>query len=375
MLYLFSLFPFCFVSGVYKVDVDAEQQKVTVSGSVEPSALIKKLLRAGKHAELWSQKSNQDPKPQQAHCVKDEKNAKGQKVGLIKGLKAFKNQHNFPSLGLEDEEDCDEDDDDGYDEEEEEELRFISEKAKHLDLLKQANEANAKKAAVAANTKATNGGGNGNAGKKGGGENPNQNVGFKNMNGGSDPKSMSFQTNNKINGNFHLGGVGGIGNPNYGGGQGNRLSEINGMGLGFHDLGASGLAFQGQPNAFQGCGLPTSGSGAFGAGNNLSPMMLNLQGSSSHQQQHHHPSSSLGMDMNMNMNMYNRQSMINDNRFIQPQPQMMFHKSPIVHPFTGYYQYPPLYPTIYPDHTDNATAAAAAQEDFNNQTASSCSIM
>ncbi|KAK4283639.1 hypothetical protein QN277_000568 [Acacia crassicarpa] len=41
------------IDGVFIVDIDSEQGKVTVSGNVEPNILIKKLVKSGKHAELW----------------------------------------------------------------------------------------------------------------------------------------------------------------------------------------------------------------------------------------------------------------------------------------------------------------------------------
>ncbi|KAL0384803.1 UNVERIFIED_CONTAM: Heavy metal-associated isoprenylated plant protein 36 [Sesamum radiatum] len=44
------------VQGVEFVDVDTKQLKVTVGGSVEADTLIKKLVKAGKKAELWPQK-------------------------------------------------------------------------------------------------------------------------------------------------------------------------------------------------------------------------------------------------------------------------------------------------------------------------------
>lgn len=44
---------------MYKVSIDAEQQKVTVSGSVDAATLINKLTKSGKHAQLWSQNINQ----------------------------------------------------------------------------------------------------------------------------------------------------------------------------------------------------------------------------------------------------------------------------------------------------------------------------
>ncbi|CAI9762658.1 unnamed protein product [Fraxinus pennsylvanica] len=42
------------IEGVYTTNIDAEQGKVTVSGNVDPTTLIKKLAKIGKHAELWS---------------------------------------------------------------------------------------------------------------------------------------------------------------------------------------------------------------------------------------------------------------------------------------------------------------------------------
>ncbi|XP_054785905.1 heavy metal-associated isoprenylated plant protein 32-like [Prosopis cineraria] len=41
------------IDGVFTTEIDLEQGKVTVSGNVEPNILIKKLLKSGKHAELW----------------------------------------------------------------------------------------------------------------------------------------------------------------------------------------------------------------------------------------------------------------------------------------------------------------------------------
>ncbi|KAK9115385.1 hypothetical protein Syun_022182 [Stephania yunnanensis] len=172
------------IEGVYTVNIDADQQKVSVSGSVDANTLIKKLVKSGKHAELWSQKSNQNQKQQQSNCVVDKGN-KNQKQGLMKGLEAFKNQHKFPAFVDIDDDDDDCDDEDGI---EEEELRFIRDKANQLGLIRQ------QQANVAANNAKKNGGlannsnakvnnsGNGNMGKKGnnnGGGNPNQNMGMK----------------------------------------------------------------------------------------------------------------------------------------------------------------------------------------------------
>ncbi|KAF9618375.1 hypothetical protein IFM89_001010 [Coptis chinensis] len=41
------------IDGVYTSSIDAEQGKVTVSGNVDPSTIIKKFAKAGKHVEIW----------------------------------------------------------------------------------------------------------------------------------------------------------------------------------------------------------------------------------------------------------------------------------------------------------------------------------
>ncbi|XP_023537434.1 heavy metal-associated isoprenylated plant protein 36 [Cucurbita pepo subsp. pepo] len=46
------------VEGVYETDIDWRQQKVVVKGNVESETLIKKLLKTGKHAELWPENSD-----------------------------------------------------------------------------------------------------------------------------------------------------------------------------------------------------------------------------------------------------------------------------------------------------------------------------
>ncbi|XP_077211174.1 uncharacterized protein LOC143846585 [Tasmannia lanceolata] len=300
------------IEGVYTVNIDAEQQKVTVSGNIDPASLIKKLVRGGKHAELWSQKSQQQP-----HCIKDNKNTKDQKEGLIKGLYASS--------------DSDSDD-------EEEELRILMERANRMGLLRQANEANAKKSVANQNKK----GANQNVGKKpGANPNTNQNVGLKNA-GGSEQKNKNVSPNSKMNTSAHMGGV--IGSPN--GGESKKGNEINGMGLGyqghgagFGGLGGNGLGFHPQPNTFQG---PSS-------------MMMNMHG---YQQ---HPSS-----MMMNMNMQNRHNMMHDNRYMQP--QMMYHRSPVLPPYTGLYQYNPD-----PNYqSDNADYGAYM---FSDENANNCAIM
>ncbi|PSR92689.1 Heavy metal-associated isoprenylated plant protein [Actinidia chinensis var. chinensis] len=54
------------IDGVYKISIDSEQGKVTVSGNVEPATLIKKLGKSGKHAELWGA-----PKPNNQNQLKN----------------------------------------------------------------------------------------------------------------------------------------------------------------------------------------------------------------------------------------------------------------------------------------------------------------
>ncbi|XP_073313991.1 uncharacterized protein [Primulina huaijiensis] len=49
------------IQGVYKVNIDAEQGKVFVSGNVDPAVLIEKLEKSGKHAELWGTQNGQNP--------------------------------------------------------------------------------------------------------------------------------------------------------------------------------------------------------------------------------------------------------------------------------------------------------------------------
>lgn len=38
--------------GIFPTDIDLEKGKVTITGNVDPSILIKKLAKSGKHAEL-----------------------------------------------------------------------------------------------------------------------------------------------------------------------------------------------------------------------------------------------------------------------------------------------------------------------------------
>lgn len=360
---------------MYQVNIDTEQQKVTVSGSVDAATLIKKLVRAGKHAEIWSQKANQNQK-QKTNCIKDDKNNKGQQQGLIKGLEVFKNQQKFPAFSSEEDDDFFDDDDE---DDEEEELRFIREKANQLGLLRQqAIEANnAKKGvgvgaiAAASNNGKMNNIGNVNAGngKKG---NPNQNMVMKASPGGMDPKTMAAL---KMNSGAHLGG------GNINGGEVKRGNDINAMmGLaGFHGNGVNNVAsaaalggnssglggFQVQshnPHQGSSASFPTGG---YATGQQYpSSMLMNMNG-------YNHPSP-------MMMNMQARNAMQQQQ---QQQPQMMYHRSPFVPPTTGYYyNYSPSpspspnpsYPYTEPNYYSGHNSAAHM---FSDENTSSCSIM
>ncbi|KAJ7977944.1 heavy metal-associated isoprenylated plant protein 3-like, partial [Quillaja saponaria] len=52
------------IEGVYTTDIDLRQQKVIVTGNVDSQTLIKKLVKAGKHAELWPEKADSKEKKQ-----------------------------------------------------------------------------------------------------------------------------------------------------------------------------------------------------------------------------------------------------------------------------------------------------------------------
>ncbi|XP_068659906.1 heavy metal-associated isoprenylated plant protein 35 [Aristolochia californica] len=52
------------VEGVYTTTIDSQQHKVMVTGNVDADTLIKKLLKSGKVAELWPEKSEKKDKKQ-----------------------------------------------------------------------------------------------------------------------------------------------------------------------------------------------------------------------------------------------------------------------------------------------------------------------
>ncbi|CAL5209922.1 unnamed protein product [Lathyrus oleraceus] len=339
------------IEGVYQVQIDGEQQKVTVSGSVDAATLIKKLLRSGKYAELWSQKSNnnQNQKQKNSNVVKDDKN-KGQKQELVKGLEAFKNQQKFPAFSSED-------DDEYYnyvddEEEEDEEMQIVREKANQIHMIRQnaADACNVKKGIGAKMNNAcnVNGNGNGSGCKKGG---PNQNMGMKESANGVDQKTMAAM---KMN-NAHLVGSGEtlhLGESKRGSDIGammnlagfngnNNNNNNNGVGSAATILGGNSAAI---PN------------GGFVTGQFPPTMLMNMNGFNNH-------SSPI---MNMNM-----QQARNGMMMQQQQPQMMYHRSPFVPPNTGYYY---NYNNYIPANASEDHHSAAHMFSDDNTT-SSCSIM
>ncbi|XP_010922573.1 heavy metal-associated isoprenylated plant protein 37 [Elaeis guineensis] len=356
------------IEGVYTVSIDAEQQKVTVSGNVDSKTLIKKLARSGKYAELWTQKpNNQSYKLNQQHqaarSLKDgTKNSKGQpNQALIQGLKAFKNQqHKFDSLSSDDE---DYDDDDEIDVDE---LRLLGDKMNQLNLLRQANNA----AAAAANAKKNgNAGGNDNnvAGKKGGGH-ANQNMGLKGPNG-PDQKGL-----NAAFPNYKMGNVAHLGGGSLNAGEGRRVGDVNGLmgmgglqGLGGNNVFGFHQAQQQQRQQQQHLGntlptgFPANGGGGL-SGAHQAPMMGSLQA------YQNHPSA-----MMMNSRGLDNNTLVNESRYMQP--QMMYNRAPQIPPYTGYYY--PYYPSPYlyhQVHHQPETGDYGAHL-FSDENTSSCAVM
>ncbi|KAL5561499.1 hypothetical protein UlMin_031246 [Ulmus minor] len=61
------------IEGVYTTTIDSQQHKVTVTGNVDSEILIKKLLRSGKHAELWPVEKSEKKKSKSKNKQKDPK--------------------------------------------------------------------------------------------------------------------------------------------------------------------------------------------------------------------------------------------------------------------------------------------------------------
>ncbi|KAJ0492471.1 putative heavy metal-associated domain, HMA, heavy metal-associated domain superfamily [Helianthus annuus] len=229
------------IDGVYQVNIDTEQQKVTVSGSVDHETLIKKLVRAGKHAELWSNKStethnqsqSQNYENQKGSCMKDDKKNKAQKQDFLKALESLKNQQKFQPLISEEDDDYLNDDEDEDDiEKHEEEMKLQAPKANQLALLRQQQQQHAAVAAANSNSNSNSNGkpvNGGNVGKVGlnqnGGVKMNNNINNNNMNVGEGKRvnDMSSIMNN-------LDGFGGGSIGNLGGFQIPQKNTVLGSG-------------------------------------------------------------------------------------------------------------------------------------------------
>ncbi|MCD7451843.1 hypothetical protein HAX54_013556 [Datura stramonium] len=381
------------IEGVYQVNIDSEQQKVSVSGSVDSGTLIKKLVKAGKHAELWSQNNTNQTQNQNPNCIKENnknnKNQKQQQGGIIKNLESLKNQQKFNFVPEEVDyldEDDDDEDDDGY---AEEEMRFVRDRARQMALLRQQAEANnnAKKAMAAgmANGKVNNNNvANGNSGKKTG---PIQNMTMKANPGGGgiDQRAMAAMKMNMNNAAAQLGG-----NVNV------NLGDAAKMGIGGNDINAM-MNFAGfHGNNSNGTATNNNNvaailNGGVGGGgfqvhpNNVIPGSLATGG-------HHHPSASMLMNMNnggVQQQQYNPSPMLMNfqNRPMQQQqPQMMYNRSPFIPPATGYYynnsnNYGQVPCTSFADPYYYTSGAAAADQSatnthmFSDENPNSCSIM
>ncbi|XP_027160556.1 heavy metal-associated isoprenylated plant protein 35-like [Coffea eugenioides] len=59
------------VQGVDGIDIDIKQHKVTVTGDVDANTLLRKLIKSGKHAELWPEKA--EPKEKKTSSKSKEK--------------------------------------------------------------------------------------------------------------------------------------------------------------------------------------------------------------------------------------------------------------------------------------------------------------
>ncbi|CAN4124929.1 unnamed protein product [Withania somnifera] len=371
------------IEGVYQVNIDSEQQKVTVSGSVESGNLIKKLVKAGKHAELWSQNNNnQSPKRNPNRFKDNNKNNKNQRqqVGIIKNhLESLKNQQKFNLVHEEVDfldEDDDDEDDDGY---AEDDVR------RQMALLRQQAETsnNGKKAMAAAMANGNINNNNVANGKKTG---PIQNMSMKANpeSAGIDPRTMAAMKMNMNNATAAQLGV----NANVNLAEAAKMGMVGGNDLnammdlaGFHGNSSNGTTTNNNNVAPF---LNGGGGGLQVHPNSGIPGSLATGG-------HHHQSTSMLMNMNNGgqQQQYNPSSMLMNlqNRHAMQQPHMMYNRSPFIPPATGYYYnnnnnnnygYVPY--TTYADpyyYTSAAAADPSATNSpmFSDGNPSSCSIM
>ncbi|KAM0880112.1 hypothetical protein ACQ4PT_033754 [Festuca glaucescens] len=332
------------IEGVYSVAIDVDNHKVTVTGNVDSETLIRKLTRGGKHAELWSHQkggsnnqghhkgsnnNNQQKQQQQQHqkqaanpskdgnnknsniSHKDQGGKHGGVGSLMQGLKAFKSQHNkhqLPELSSEDDDDMydDDEDNDEFDDDYEDELRFLGDKVSQLGILRQ------QAAAAAANVK----------NKNGNGANVNNNQSNANgKKGGGGAAAGNHHQNQKMN-------MAAGANGKLGSGAQKSTGGINGlMGLN-HGLGAGGAASGGYTGGYSHPSYAATGYGGLQQQHPQQQQNSNLM-ASMQAGFHNNPAAAAAMMRGLNGNMMMHQP--------QPQPQMMYHRSPQISPYTAYY--------------------------------------
>ncbi|CAJ2640809.1 unnamed protein product [Trifolium pratense] len=79
------------IEGVLKVDINAEEQIAIVTGIINPSTLVKKLAKLGKHAEILNEDYNEDDTDH------DEENDNNQEY-IINDQSAFENKYMIPTI-------------------------------------------------------------------------------------------------------------------------------------------------------------------------------------------------------------------------------------------------------------------------------------
>ncbi|CAL5203178.1 unnamed protein product [Lathyrus oleraceus] len=80
------------VEGVYGVDINAEEQEVIVTGIVNPSTLVQKLAKLGKHAEIWNEDYNQE------HIDEENKVEDNDEEYIMNDTSSFENQYMIPTF-------------------------------------------------------------------------------------------------------------------------------------------------------------------------------------------------------------------------------------------------------------------------------------
>uniref|UniRef100_A0A7N0VAT1 HMA domain-containing protein n=1 Tax=Kalanchoe fedtschenkoi TaxID=63787 RepID=A0A7N0VAT1_KALFE len=353
------------IEGVYTVSIDADQQRVGVTGSVDSATLIKKLERAGKHAEVWSQKSsnqnNVQQQKQKPGCIKADNccnnNSKnGQKQGMIKGLEAFRNQQGLPGFVSEEGgEELFDDGEGGGGEDGVSQMRLVREQQAQAEAAVKNN-----KAHQACGSVSSKGGDNGGGKKGNGGQNMKGNNQF-------DPRAQNGNMNHH--------------QPNASLVELKRMNEMNNLiNLGGQQVPSASVlstnpnnqrAFQVHPNQ------------------TIHPSQ---HGQQQLQMQIQHPAAA-AMLMNMNGYSNNASMMLMNNlsrqnqlqllqqqqaqlHHQQQQAQMMYQRSPYIPPNNSYYNPAPFpaYHLPYPP-VQNQQQSSSVTHMFSDENTSSCSVM